>query len=187
MDRLLVLASRLFTSTRRATASRGCHSNTQIRKCRGARQSQALRAGIHLDARSWCGAPTPRSRAPGTQRRQPRAASASNTSPKEGLARTYGADKRTGAIPQISGPDPAPKARRVVPARSAVVPRSIVERRSDLPLGPAEVIVLDPQLGVILLHKIFDLLPALRGLLSIWVRDRNFLKRHLFRIVIEIA
>jgi hypothetical protein len=73
------------------------------------------------------------------------------------------------------------------PARSAVVPRSVVERRSDLPLGPTEVIVLDPQLGVILLHKIFDLLPALRGLLSIWVRDRNFLKRHLFRIVIEIA
>ena len=43
-------------------------------------------------------------------------------------------------------------------ARSAVVARLVVECRSDLPLGPSEIIVLDPQLGVVLLHKIFDLL-----------------------------
>jgi hypothetical protein len=73
------------------------------------------------------------------------------------------------------------------PKRAAVLPCSVVKRRSDLPLSPADVIVLNPQLGVILFHECFDALAALRGLLSIRVGDRNFLKRHLFRIVIEIA
>jgi hypothetical protein len=79
------------------------------------------------------------------------------------------------------------KTQLAVRQRSAVVPRSVVECRSDLPLGPGEIIVLDPQLGVVLLHEIFNLLAALRGLVSIGVRHRNFLERHLFRVVIEIA
>ena len=65
--------------------------------------------------------------------------------------------------------------------------RSIVKRRSNLPLSPGDVIVLDPQLRVVLFHELFDPLAALRGLLPIRVGDRNFLVRDLFRIVIEIA
>src|SRR5499425_257362 len=65
--------------------------------------------------------------------------------------------------------------------------RSFVILGSDLPLNPGGVIVLDPQLRVVLFHKFFDHLAALRGLLLVGVEGRNFLVRDLFRIVIEIA
>jgi hypothetical protein len=65
--------------------------------------------------------------------------------------------------------------------------RSVVIRGSDLPLNPACVIVLNPQLRVVLLHEFFDPLAALRGLLPIRVVDWHLLVRDLFRIVIEIA
>jgi tripartite-type tricarboxylate transporter receptor subunit TctC len=65
--------------------------------------------------------------------------------------------------------------------------RSVVKRGSDLPLDPAGVIVLDPQLRMVLFNESFDHLAALRGLLSVGVEVRNFLVRDLFRIVIEIA
>src|ERR1700733_16226607 len=64
---------------------------------------------------------------------------------------------------------------------------SVIKRGSDLPLNPAGVIVLNPQLRVVLFHEFFDHFAALRGLLLAGVERRNFLVSDLFRIMIEIA
>src|SRR5215831_13081091 len=65
--------------------------------------------------------------------------------------------------------------------------QSFVKRRGDFTFDPGVVIVLDPQLGMILLYEVLNHCPALCCLIFIDVEGRNPLVRNLLWIVVQIS